>query len=38
MCDICALLKQCEIGISTAEMKLVRSIAGYTLYIHKSNE
>jgi hypothetical protein len=29
MCDNCTLLKQCEIGISTAEMKLMRSVAGY---------
>jgi len=35
MCDNCTSLKQCEIGISTAEMKLMRSVAGY---IHKSNE
>lgn len=38
MCDNYTLLKQCEIGITTAKMKLVMAVAGYTLYINKSNE
>jgi hypothetical protein len=38
MCDNYTLLKQSEIGFTTAEMKLVMSVAGYTLYINKSNE
>jgi hypothetical protein len=37
-CENFTLIKQHEEKVETMEMKCLRSVAGYTLYDHKTNE